>query len=184
MRNNRLVFAILSMGLISFLGIVVETALNLVFPFFMSSYNITSDTVQWLTSGYMLVSTIIIPFGAFLRKRFKIKTLFRIGTTSFLVGTILAIVANNFEVLLVGRLIQGIANGIVLPLMFSIIIKQASPKHLGTFMGMGSLVLAFAPAVGPVYGGVISKLLNWKYIFIFLIPIILFAWILGEKSIK
>lgn len=122
----------------------------------MEQFNVSSGVVQWLTSGYMSVSTIIIPFGAFFRKRFKVITLFRAGPYSFFIGTIIVILSNNFLLLLLGRLIQGIANGLVLPLMFSVIINQAPRKHLGTFMGLGSLVLAFAPAVGPIYGGLVS----------------------------
>lgn len=184
MKNKRLIFAILALGIISFLGIVIETALNITFPVLMQQFQISSGVVQWLTSGYMLVSTVIIPFGAFFRKRFKIITLFRMATGSFFAGTMLVILSNNFLTLLLGRLIQGVANGLVLPLMFSVIISQAPRKQLGTFMGLGSLVLAFAPAVGPIYGGLISQHFHWKFVFAFLIPMIIIAYLLGEKYIE
>lgn len=184
MKNKRLVFAVLALGIISFLGIVIETALNITFPVLMQQFNVSSGVVQWLTSGYMFISTIIIPFGAFFRKRFKIIVLFRIGTCSFFIGTVMVIFSSSFFILLLGRLIQGIANGLVLPLMFSVIISQAPRKYLGTFMGLGSLVLAFAPAIGPVYGGVVSQYFTWKFIFVLVIPIIIIAYLLGEKCIE
>lgn len=184
MKIKRLVFAVLALGIISFLGIVIETALNVTFPVLMQQFNISSGVVQWLTSGYMFISTIIIPFGAFFRKRFKVIVLFRMGTCSFFVGTIMVILSSNFFILLLGRLVQGVANGLVLPLMFSVIISQAPRKQLGTFMGLGSLVLAFAPAVGPIYGGFISQHFNWKFVFVFLIPTMIIAYLLGEKYIE
>lgn len=184
MKNSKLIQAILALGIISFLGIIVETALNITFSDLMNQFGVSSGTVQWLTSGYMLVSTIIIPFGAFFRRRFKLIDLFRFGVGSFLLGTILALSATSFEMLLAGRQIQGIANGLVLPLMFSVIISQAPKNRLGTFMGLGSLVLAFAPAVGPIYGGIVAQSFNWRYIFTILIPIIIVAYVLGEVSLK
>ena len=68
--NKKLVGAIIAVGVLSFLGIVIETALNIAFPQLMKQFVVSAKTVQWLTTGYMLVSTIIIPFGSFLRKRY------------------------------------------------------------------------------------------------------------------
>ncbi|WP_157060963.1 MFS transporter, partial [Lactiplantibacillus xiangfangensis] len=76
------------------------------------------------------------------------------------------------------RLCQGIADGIALPLMFAVVLDQVPKKKVGTFMGIGSLVIAFAPAVGPIYGGIIQDTLNWHFLFIILIPIIMVTWLL------
>ncbi|MDF7639652.1 MFS transporter [Lactobacillus sp. ESL0791] len=184
MKNNKLVASILAIGLLSFLGIVIETSLNIAFPQLMQQFKISAGTVQWLTTGYMLVSTIIIPFGSFLRKRFRAISLFRVAAVTFLLGTLCAAFTRNFSILLCGRLLQGVADGICLPLMFSLILEQAPKSKLGTFMGLGNLVIAFAPAVGPVYGGIILKYFAWNYLFALIVPVIIFAWLLGEISIR
>ncbi|MEB3362945.1 MFS transporter [Lactobacillus sp. R2/2] len=85
--------------------------------------------------------------------------------------------------MLFGRLLQGVAAGIGLPLMFSIILRESPQKQVGMFMGLGTLVIAFAPAVGPVYGGIVLKLFQWQNLFLFIIPVIILIWVLGEFSI-
>lgn len=132
----------------------------------------------------MLVSTSLIPLGSFFLKRFRVVTLFRVSCLSFLVGTLIASFSNSFNLVLLGRLCQGIADGIALPLMFAVILHQVPKKKVGTFMGIGSLVIAFAPAVGPIYGGIIQDTLNWHFLFIILIPMIIVTWLLGELSIE
>lgn len=183
-KHNKLLSAIISIGLLSFLGIVVETALNITFPQLTKYFSIPINQVQWLTTGYMLVSTSLIPLGSFFLKRFRVVTLFRVSCLSFLVGTLIASFSNSFNLVLLGRLCQGIADGIALPLIFAVILHQVPKKKVGTFMGIGSLVIALAPAVGPIYGGIIQDTLNWHFLFIILIPMIIVTWLLGELSIE
>lgn len=183
-KHSKLLSAIISIGLLSFLGIVVETALNITFPQLTKYFSIPINQVQWLTTGYMLVSTSLIPLGSFFLKRFSVVTLFRVSYLSFLVGTLIASFSNSFNLVLLGRLCQGIADGIALPLMFAVILHQVPKKKVGTFMGIGSLVIALAPAVGPIYGGIIQDTLNWHFLFIILIPMIIVTWLLGELSIE
>ena len=183
-KHSKLLSAIISIGLLSFLGIVVETALNITFPQLTKYFSIPINQVQWLTTGYMLVSTSLIPLGSFFLKRFRVVTLFRVSCLSFLVGTFIASFSNSFNLVLLGRLCQGIADGIALPLMFAVILHQVPKKKVGTFMGIGSLVIALAPAVGPIYGGIIQDTLNWHFLFIILIPMIIVTWLLGELSIE
>lgn len=183
-KHSKLLSAIISIGLLSFLGIVVETALNITFPQLTKYFSIPINQVQWLTTEYMLVSTSLIPLGSFFLKRFRVVTLFRVSCLSFLVGTLIASFSNSFNLVLLGRLCQGIADGIALPLMFAVILHQVPKKKVGTFMGIGSLVIALAPAVGPIYGGIIQDTLNWHFLFIILIPMIIVTWLLGELSIE
>lgn len=183
-KHSKLLSAIISIGLLSFLGIVVETALNITFPQLTKYFSIPINQVQWLTTGYMLISTSLIPLGSFFLKRFRVVTLFRVSCLSFLVGTLIASFSNSFNLVLLGRLCQGIADGIALPLMFAVILHQVPKKKVGTFMGIGSLVIALAPAVGPIYGGIIQDTLNWHFLFIILIPMIIVTWLLGELSIE
>ncbi|WEV50848.1 MFS transporter [Lactobacillus sp. ESL0731] len=183
MQRQKLVTSIVAIGLLSFLGIVIETSLNIAFPMLMREFSLSASTVQWLTTGYMLVATILIPFGSFLRRRFRALNIFRVAVVSFLIGTGCAGLAAGFPMILFGRLLEGIADGLCLPLMFSIILEQAPKKAVGTFMGIGSLVIAFAPAVGPVYGGLVLKYWSWHQLFWLIMPVIILTWLLGEVSI-
>jgi len=161
----QLVAAIVATGLMSFAGVVSETAMNVTFPTLMRAFAIDTAAVQWLTTGYLLALALVVPLSSFLKRRFPLKALFLCANLLFLAATLLCALAPHFALLLGGRLLQGAATGIALPLMFNIILTQAPPSKLGLLMGIGSLITAMAPAVGPVLGGVIVDAYGWRVIF-------------------
>lgn len=182
--DAKLVLSIVATGIMSFAGVLIETAMNVTFPALMDEFAIGSSTVQWVTSGYLLVLAVIIPASSFLKRRFTGKRLFVAALCFFLVGTALCALAPSFAGLLVGRLIQGVGTGLALPLMFNIVLEQIPADKLGLMMGVASLITAIAPAAGPSLGGFIVNAYGWRMIFIVLIPVLLTAFIMGLGSIR
>lgn len=180
----KLILSIIATGLMSFTGVVVETAMNVTFPTLMEQFNIGISTVQWVTTGYLLVLAIIIPASSFLKKRFMTKQLFLFANVVFIIGTVLAITAPSFSLLLTGRILQGIGTGIALPLMYNIILEQTPLNKLGLMIGIATLITAVAPAVGPSLGGIILYSFEWRMIFIVLLPILVLSFIMGLASIR
>ena len=180
----RLTLAFVAACLVSFCGLLTETAVNIAFPAIMQDFSVSTKTIQWLTTGNLLVVAMITPLSAFLQKRFRLKHLFIFGTLCFLLGTVVALVSPSFSVLLAARLIQGVGTGVGVPIAFCIILEQIPFKKVGTYMGYGALVSAAAPALGPTYGGIVNQTLGWRYIFLLLIPVLLFTLILGIGTIK
>lgn len=179
----RLSLSVVAACLVSFCGLITETAVNIAFPAVMKEFNVSTEMVQWLTTGNLLVVAMITPLSAFLQKRFKLKQLFIFGTLCFLIGTVVAIFSPNFMFLLLARLIQGVGTGVGVPIAFCIILEQIPFQKVGRYMGYGALVSAAAPALGPTYGGIINQTLGWRYIFVILIPILIFTLILGIVTI-
>ena len=175
----KLALSVVAACLVSFCGLITETAVNIAFPAVMSTFDVSTEMVQWLTTGNLLVVAMITPLSAFLQKRFKLKQLFIFGTMRFVVGTVAAIFSPNFTFLLLARLIQGIGTGVGVPIAFCIILEQIPFEKVGTYMGYGALVSAAAPALGPTYGGIINQNLGWRYIFVILIPVLIITLILG-----
>lgn len=180
----KLILSILATGLMSFTGVVVETAMNITFPTLMKEFQIGISAVQWITTGYLLVLAVVIPVSSFLKKRFKTKSLFLFANLVFLTGTVLCAVAPSFQLLLAGRLLQGIGTGIALPLMFNIVLEQSPLDKLGLMMGIASLITAIAPAVGPSLGGAIVNSFGWRMIFLVLLPVLIFSFFAGLFSIR
>ncbi len=180
----KLTLAIIAACLVSFCGLITETAVNIAFPAVMNTFGVSTKTVQWLTTGNLLVVAMITPLSAFLQKRFKLRQLFIFGTLCFLVGTIVAIVSPSFVLLLLARLIQGIGTGVGVPIAFCIILEQIPFEKVGTYMGYGALVSAAAPALGPTYGGIVNQTLGWRYIFVILIPVLVLTLVLGLFTIE
>lgn len=182
--SSKVIKAIIATGLLSFCGVIVETAMNITFPTLMKEFHITTSTVQWMTTIYLLVVASIVPISAYLKRSFKMKSIFLTANLLFIMGVAVDIMAPDFGLLLFGRVIQGIGVGIALPLMFNIILEQVPERKIGTMMGVGTLITAIAPAIGPTFGGIVSLHLGWRFIFIILTPILLISLFLGLTSIE
>lgn len=182
--DHKLILSIIAAGIMSFSGVVVETAMNVTFPTLMNEFQVGTSTVQWITTGYLLVLSVIIPASSWLKRRFRTKTLFLTANILFIAGTILCASAPTFTLLLLGRLIQGVGTGIALPLMFNIVLEQAPYDKMGAMMGIASLITAVAPAVGPSLGGMIVNLMGWRMIFVVLLPLLVLSLLFGLTSIR
>lgn len=180
---HKILLAVLATGVMIFCGMVIETSMNIVFPTLMTEFHISTSTVQWMTTSYLLVVSIIVPISAYLKEQFKTKHLFVFAIVLFIIGVVIDAFAENFVLLIIGRIIQGIGTGVALPLMFNIIIDEVPSEKMGIMMAVGTLVTAIGPALGPTLGGIISDVLNWHFIFIFLLPILLIALVLGIYTI-
>ena len=83
--DAKLIFSIIAAGIMSFSGVVVETAMNVTFPTLMEEFGIGTSTVQWITTGYLLILAMIIPASSYLKKRFTLKKLFVTAICLFLI---------------------------------------------------------------------------------------------------
>lgn len=179
-----LVLSIVATGIMSFSGVCVETAMNVTFPTLMREFGVNTATVQWLTTAYLLVLAGVVPISGYLNRRFKTKHVFCFAMVFYIAGIACGMTPQVFPALLLGRVLEGIGTGVALPLMFNIITEQAPQERLGLMMGIGSLVTAVAPAVGPSVGGWLSETFGWRAIFAALLPLLLVAFVLGISSIR
>ena len=182
--DARLVLSIIAAGIMSFSGVCVETAMNVTFPSLMAEFGIGTSTVQWMTTAYLLVLAAIVPTSSYLNRRFPTKRIFVVAMCFYIAGIVCGFAAISFPMLLCGRVLEGIGTGMALPLMFNIITEQAPLDHMGVMMGIGTLVTAMAPAVGPSVGGWLAENFGWRAIFAALLPILLVSFVLGIFSIR
>lgn len=176
--------AIVVTGLMSFCGVIVETSMNIAFPTLMKEFGVSTNVVSWMTSIYLLSISIIVPISAILKSSYKTKNLFLTANILFMIGLIVDAIAPSFVFLLLGRVIQGIATGIALPLMFNIILEQVPKSKIGTMMGVGNLITGAAPALGPTFGGIVINSLGWRWVFYLLLPFIVISLFLGLWGIE
>lgn len=182
--DGRLIASVVAVGIMSFAGVVVETALNIAFPALMKEFHVTTAMVQWVTTGYLLVLSAIMPISSFLNRRFRAKDLFLVAMGMFLAGTVVCMVAPQFVFLIAGRILQGVGTGIALPLMFNIVLQQVPAGKLGMMMGVATLIIAIAPAIGPSLGGLLIETFGWRSIFLVLLPFLFLALTLGAATIR
>lgn len=159
----------------AFFAILNETLLNIALTTLMQQFDISVTTVQWMATGFMLVMGIIIPASALLLQWFTTRQLY-LGTMSvFTVGTAICAIAPTFSILLVGRLIQAIGTGLLIPIIFNVFLLIYPPRKRGKVMGIVGLVIMFAPAIGPTLSGIIVEHLGWRFLFITVIPFAVFS---------
>lgn len=163
----------------AFIAILNETLLNVAYTDLMAQLQVTAATVQWLSTGFMLVVGILVPVSALLIQWFTTRQMFLGAMALFTIGTLLSGLAPNFPILLVGRIIQAGGTGLLLPVLMNTILVLYPPEKRGGAMGMMGLVIMFAPAIGPTLSGVIVESLNWRWLFFLIIPFALFSIIFG-----
>ncbi len=181
--STKTALSILAVALVSFSGIMSETSMNVTFPVLSKLFNTSLNTIQWVTTAYLLSVTVMVTTSAYLTKRFSVRTLWLTGVIIFTAGTLVGGLANNVPVLLLGRIMQGVAAGIAMPLMFNIIIANIPQSRIGTWMGIGSLVVSLAPSFGPTYGGALIDSFGWRSIFFILLIVPIISLLVGWRSV-
>lgn len=165
----------------AFFAVLNETLLNIALTTLMKEFHITLPTVQWSATGFMLMMGIVIPISAILVQWFTTRQLFIGVMIIFTIGTVISALAPNFSILILGRLIQAVGTGLLMPIIFNVFLLLYPPHRRGKIMGIVGLVFMFAPAIGPTLSGVIVEYLGWRYLFITVIPFSLFSILFAYK---
>ena len=149
----------------AFAGMYSETALNIALPQLSEAFNVDISLAQWFVVGYMLIIGLVLPFASLLLKWITARalTLFALGI--FLVGCLISAFSLTFEMALFGRLLQGAGTGLVLPTLFAMIMEVIPPHKTGAAMGVSSLVVMFATAIGPTLAGLLMGAFSWHWVF-------------------
>lgn len=166
---------------------ITQTSLTTALPAVMHNLQINANTGQWLTSIYTLAMGIMIPVTPFLIKYFSTKKLFFITIIVFAIGLFLAAIATNFQILLVGRVLQAFSSGIFLSLTQVIILQIFPAEKVGTYMGIYGFAIGGVPVFAPTLAGVIVDNFGWQTIFIgsaVLVSLIFFYAIFTFKNVS
>lgn len=180
--NTRAIMA--SLLICGFVGMFSETALNIAISNLMNVFQISAATAQWLTTGFLLTLGILMPMTGLLLQWFTTRQLFIGSVVSSIVGTLIAALAFNFEMLMVARVLQAAGMGLLIPLMFNTILVVYPPEKRGAAMGFVGLVIMFAPATGPTVAGLLIEYLSWHYIFWLSLPFLIIGLLVGLKNLE
>ncbi|WP_283679395.1 MFS transporter [Lentilactobacillus sp. Marseille-Q4993] len=162
---------------------ISQSSLSTAYPTFMKYFNLPASTVAWLTTGFMLVMSVVMPLSPWLMNNFKFKPLYLTLLAIFGVGTIIIIFAPNFPIMMIGRLMEAVSVGILFPSYQSIILEITPQEHRGAIMGTVGLVMGSALAVGPIISGVVLQVLNWQAIFGLFLVVLVVVFLLAARTI-
>lgn len=181
-RPPYLIIGVLMFG--AFISFLNNTLLNIALTPIMDDLHVKPTTVQWLSTGFMLVSGVMIPTTAFLIEKYSVRRLFLVAMSLFVLGTLVASFAPDFGVLLAGRMVQASGSAIMMPLLMNVMLVSFPIEKRGTAMGFFGLILMFAPAIGPTLSGWIVEHYNWRALFYLIWPIAAVILILGLILLK
>ena len=180
--RNRLVIGLMLVS--AFVVILNETIMGVALPVLMRDLRIDASTAQWLSTAFMLTMAVVIPITGWLLQRFNTRPVFLAAMTLFSAGTLVAAIAPGFTILLVARVVQASGTAIMMPLLFTTVMTLVPPASRGRTMGNISIVISVAPAIGPTISGLILSVLDWRWMFILVLPIAIAALLLGAARIQ
>jgi EmrB/QacA subfamily drug resistance transporter len=146
---------------------------------FITEFESTQAVVAWTITGYTLALATVIPLAGWVGDRFGTKRPFMGSVLAFTVGSLLCAMAPNIVLLIVFRVVQGLGGGMLMPLAYTILTREAGPKRIGRLMAVLGIPMLLAPMAGPILGGWLIDTFSWQWIFRINLPIGATAFVLA-----
>lgn len=175
-RRWRILGVTLAVGFMSLLDV---TIVNVALPSMRTGLDTSTGTIQWVVSGYALAFGLTLVSGGRLGDAYGRRTLMLVGLTGFILASACAGLAPNAALVVVARLVQGAAAGLLTPQSSGLIQQLFRGEERGRAFGLFGMTVALSSALGPVLGGAIIGLAGeedgWRLIFLVNVPIGLVA---------
>lgn len=156
----------------AFLATFNETFLNVGFAPIMGDLNVDVSTVQWLATAYMLGAAVMVPISAFAYRSFLTRPLFCMTTMLLVIGSVVGALAQDFAILLIGRIIQALGTGMLIPIGMNITLEIAPREKLGSYMGIMGAMTTLGPSSSVILAGIILQVADWHML----------LWVFGGLS--
>jgi EmrB/QacA subfamily drug resistance transporter len=167
-----------------FIAVLNQTMVNVAIPHMMNDLNVSTTTIQWMSTGFMLANAVMIPVSAFLMETVSTRLLFTMAMGLFTLGSLICGVSPSFALVLIGRIIQAIGAGVLIPLVTNIFLRIFPPEQMGKAMGMMGIAMMFAPAVGPTFAGYMMQYFSWRILFFLMVPLGLLEVLLSFRYLS
>ena len=168
----------------AFFGYLNDTLLNVALTPIMKDFGVDKTTVQWLTTGFLLVMGAFTPITANLIQWLPTKKMLLLTQATFLLGSLICAFAPVFPQLIAGRMVQAVSAAFFVPLLFNGVMAIYPPQKRGTAMGVITMMFTVAPALGPTLSGIIIDHTHWRFLFGLTIPFMLAAMLLVVKFLN
>ncbi len=160
------------------------TALSVAVPQIEHDLHTDLTTAQWVINGYALVFGVLIVTGGKLADLYGRKRIFMIGAAIFAVFSVLGGFAPNIDVLIACRMLMGIGGAMVWPAVLGMTYGLLPEERAGLAGGLIMGVAGLGNAVGPMFGGLLTDELSWRWVFFVNLPIALFAMYVTQRHVQ
>lgn len=170
---------------------ISQSSLSTAYPTLMNAFGISASTVQWLTTGFMLVMCVSMPISPWMLNNLSFKTMFIGALALFDIGSLMIVLTpaswgtSGFWFMMIGRAMEAFAVGVLFPSYQTVLLEITPKDNRGTTMGIAGLVMGSALACGPIVSGIVLKFFDWKSLFVlFMIIITLIIVMAGSGLIR
>jgi EmrB/QacA subfamily drug resistance transporter len=179
---GRDVWVVASVVIVGVIMSILDTTIVVVALETLSSeLNAPLDTIQWVSTGYLLALAIVIPLTGWMSERFGSKRIYMVSVALFGLGSALCGLAWSAESLIVFRILQGFGGGMLMPVGMALMAQTAGPQRIGRVMSVIGVPMLLGPIFGPVIGGLIVENVSWRWIFYVNLPIVVLALALAHR---
>jgi len=158
-------------GLIGGFSMVLSaTIVNVAVPEVMGAFGVGQDQAQWMATAFLATMTASQLLNAWITEAFGQRLGFALTLAVFMAGALMSATATSMDMLILGRILQGVAAGIVMPMTMVTIFTVFPPERRGMAMGVYGAGVVLAPALGPAVGGIAIDTLSWRAMFLLPLP--------------
>ena len=141
--------------------------------------NASIEQISYVMSASLIAEVIIIPFSGWLIRLLSTRTFFLISLSGFIFSSIGCTVSDSFLLMTLFRGLQGIFGGAMIPIMMANIYILFKPKEIPLILSIAATIGVSSIALGPILGGILTEYLNWRWMFLYNIPVGIIIFILG-----
>ncbi len=156
-----------------------STMVNVSLDTLGAAFGVWLGTIQWVTSGYLLALALALPLSGWLVDRVGARRIFLCCFAGFIACSVLSGFAVSIELLILCRVLQGIAGGLLAPMMQMMMARHAG-RQMARVIGVAAMPVMVGQMLGPSLGGLILGQFGWRGIFFVNVPVgclaICFAW--------
>ncbi|AVS72961.1 DHA2 family efflux MFS transporter permease subunit [Paracidovorax cattleyae] len=164
-------------------SIMSSTIVNVAIPDMSHHFTLGQARAQWVTSGFMVATTVAMLTTPWLLARYGYRATYVGAMVLLLVGGIGGGVAGRYEWVLLARVLEGLAAGVVQPIPAVIILHAFQPHEQGRASGIFGMGVVLAPAIGPSVGGLLVDWFGWRSIFFMVVPFCIASLVLAYRYV-
>src|SRR3954463_8083003 len=181
-REVWIVASVVIVGVI--MSILDTTIVNVALETLSRELDAPLNTIQWVSTGYLLALATVIPLTGWMTERFGSKRIWMISVALFGIGSALCGLAWSAESLIFFRVLQGFGGGMIMPVGMALLAQTAGAHRVGRVMSVVGVPMLLGPILGPVIGGLIVDSASWRWIFYVNVPIAAAALVLAARLLK
>ncbi len=170
--------------LATFVEVLNTSIANVALKYMAGSFSISNDESLWIVTIFLIACSILLPATDWCSAKFGRKNFFLFCIALFGISATICGLAPNFEIMILGRIFQGLGGGCLIPLSQAILLESYPKAEQPKAMSIFSSGIVIAPIIGPIIGGWLTTNLSWNYVFFISIPFCIAAFIMVTMYIE